>query len=175
MPRSAFGRDAAGNYQGLCPSCHKHKSSTCDAQRIAVEDGNPYMSRFSAETWRDFVETRRPHQVVADLHGATDGPIWHCDVRSCRLHALTECNNQPIPVFSPLDEITPVEDYHLADYHWVEIPPGRLRSPLQTYAYDGSRWYSKAECQFMLEHSICTASAPHSSAFSYATWHINPN
>ena len=156
VPRSCFGRDAAGNYQGLCPSCHKFKTTTCDNQRIAVEDANKFMSRFNAETWRDFVNARRPTQVVADLHECTDGPIWHCDIRSCRLHALTECNNQPIPVFSPVDEIFPVEGYHLADYHWVEISPGRLRSPLQSYAFDGARWYSKAECQFMLEHGICT-------------------
>ena len=24
-----------------------------------------------------------------------------------------------------------------------------------SYAYDGPRWYSKAECQFLLEHGIC--------------------
>jgi len=54
-----------------------------------------------------------------------------------------------------MDEIAPVEGYHLSDFHWVEIPPGQLRSPLQSYAYDGARWYSKAECQFLLEHQIC--------------------
>jgi len=155
VPRSCFGKDALGNLKGLCPACHKFKTSTCDSQRIAVEDANPYLSRFNEATWKAFVESRRPHQVVADLHEPTNGPLWHCDVRSCRFHALTECNAHEIPVFSPMDEITEVEGYHLSDYHWVEIPPGQLRSPLQTYAYDGARWYSKAECQFLLDHGIC--------------------
>jgi hypothetical protein len=132
------------------------KTSTCDSQRIQVEDGNPYLSRFNSDTWKSFVECRRPHQVVADLHKAMTGsPIWHCDVRSCRLHALTECNSHPIPVFSPIDEVGPTEGYHLCDYHWCEIPTSRLRSSLLTYAYDGARWYSKAEIQFMMEHGYC--------------------
>ena len=158
VPRSCFGKDTHGNLQALCSACHKFKTSTCDTQRLAVEDGNPYMSRLNASTWKAFVDAKRPHQVVADLHDAhpREGQLWHCDVRSCRLHALTECNVHDIPVFSPVDEVSPVEGYHLSDYHWVEIPPGRLRSPLQSYAYDGGRWYSKAEVQFLMEHGICT-------------------
>jgi len=100
------------------------------------------------------VESRRPTQVVADLHEPGPGPWWHADVVSCRLNALLECNAHPIPVFSPVDEVTPVEGYSLADYMWVEVPTSRLRSPLATMAWDGERWYSKAECQFLLEAGI---------------------
>jgi hypothetical protein len=113
------------------------------------------MSRFNASTWKAFVEARRPQQVVADLHKATDGPVYHCDVRSCRYNALVECNNRLIPIFSPIDEIQPVTDYQLSDFMWCEVPPSRTRSPLQSFAYDGPRWYSRAECQFLLEHGIC--------------------
>ena len=156
VPRSCFGKDAHGNLQALCSACHKFKTSTCDHSRIAVEDGNPYMSRLNEATWKAFVNARRPHQVVADLHAhSRHGQLWHCDVRSCRLHALTECNVHPIPVFSPVDEVSPADGYHLADYNWVEVPTGKLRSPLCSYAYDGARWMSKAEVQFCMEHGIC--------------------
>jgi hypothetical protein len=113
------------------------------------------MSRFNEATWEHFVNGRKPHQVVANLHQASDGPIWHCDVKACRYNAITEANNQPVPVFSPIDEVVPVTEYHLSDYMWCEVPGGRIRSPLASYAYCGARWYSKSECQFMLEHSIC--------------------
>ena len=155
VPRTAFGKDATGNYQCCCVSCHKLKTSTADANRINVEDTNPFLSRFNNSTWKIFVEGRKPHQVVANLHQASDGPIWHCDVRSCRYSAITEANNQPVPVFSPIDEVTEVTGYHLSDYMWVEAPAGRTRSPLSSYAYCGPRWYSKSECQFLLEHQIC--------------------
>ncbi len=34
--------------------------------------------------------------------------------------------------------------------------PHKLRSAFMPYAYDGPRWYSKSECQFMLECGICS-------------------
>ena len=154
VPRSAFGKDSAGNLRCLCPGCHKLKTVGCDAKRINVEDVNPYYSRFSQETWNAFVCSRRPTQVVADLHKELDGPIYHCDIKSCRYNALVECNSHDIPVFSPLDEVAPVTAYHLSDYMWCEVPSQRLRSQLATIAYDGPRWYSKAECEFLLEHGI---------------------
>ncbi len=124
-----------------------------------MEDSNPYLSRFSEDTWRNFVETRRPKQVVCDLHDPPeDGPLWHCDVRSCRFHALTEASVAEIPVFSPMDVITEVAPGStvLSDYNWIDIPPGQLRSDLQTFVYDGPRFYDRASCQFMLEHRIAT-------------------
>ena len=75
VPRGCFGKDSLGNYKGLCASCHKLKTNSCDTNRIAVEDSNPYTSRFNAETWKGFVLSRRPQQVVANLHKASDGPI----------------------------------------------------------------------------------------------------
>ena len=157
VPRTAFGKDEMGNLWCVCPACHKHKTANCDNQRINVEDQNPFISRFNDVTWRAFVEAPRPHQMVADVHSAVqdNSPLYHVDIRSCRLNALTECNVHEVPVFSVLDEVEAVTGYHLGDYHWVEVPPCRLRSPLRSYAYDTARWYTRAECQFMFEHGIC--------------------
>ena len=42
----------------LCHMCHASKTAE-DRARMNVEDPNVYMSRFSEETWRGFVESRR--------------------------------------------------------------------------------------------------------------------
>ena len=104
VPRTCFGKDSIGNYQHLCLSCHRSKSAQDASNRIALEDGNPYLSRFNEATWQAFVNSRRPSQTVCDLHKTTDGPIYHADVRSCRFNALCEANSHDIPIFSPLDE-----------------------------------------------------------------------
>ena len=155
VPRAAFGRDVAGNFSHKCSACHKLKTHTVDVNRLNLEDPNPYCSRMNETLYSQFVtKARRPHQVVANLHEPVRGPIWHCDVKSCRFSGICEANSHPVPIFSPLDEIEEVTSYHIADYMWVEIPPSRTRSRLRSYAYDGPRFYSKAEVQFLLEHCI---------------------
>ncbi len=104
--RSCFGSDELANYRGLCILCHKDKTYM-DTQRMSVEDSNPYMSRFSSETWLGFVESRRPTQVVCNLHKPNpDQPCLNIDVKSCRQNALMEANVHPIPVFSPIYQFT---------------------------------------------------------------------
>jgi len=120
---------------------------------MRIEDPNPYTSRFSAETWKGFVESRKPTQVVCNLHEPLqDHPCLNVDVRSCRLNALTEANVHPVPIFSPLDEFTNPREGELADYNWVDL--GGVRSPLKIYIYDGPRWYDCATCEFMLSMGI---------------------
>jgi len=156
VPRTCFGKDETSNYRALCAQCHKFKT-TSDQNRMQVEDANPFLSRFNAQTWQGFVCSRRPHQVTAcGLHEPSDGKVMECDIRNCRYNAIVECNNQDIPCFSVLDEIRPVTSYHLSDYMFVEVPSTRVRSPLSSYVWDGPRWYSKAACQYMLEFRICT-------------------
>ena len=117
-----------------------------------VED-SPYMSRFNEETWEGFVYSRKPMQVVCNLHEQLPNtPILHCDVKSCRYNGIVEANTHPIPIFSPMDEFKTPVPYTLNDYMWVDGP---VRSLLGSYCYDGPRWYSKAECQFMLEIGVC--------------------
>ena len=118
-----------------------------------VEDSNVYMSRFSAEVWDAFVESRRPTQNVCNLNEASDGQCLEIDVRSCRLNGIIEGNCEDIPIFSPLDEIVKTKEGVLYDYQWVDI--GTIRCPLKKYIFDGPRWYSKAEVKYMLELGIC--------------------
>ena len=153
VARSCYGRDELGNYRGLCQLCHKLKTYN-DQQKMHVEDNCPYMSRFNEETWEGFVCSRKATQVVCNLHEQLPNtPILHCDIKSCRYNAIVECNTHSIPIFSPMDEFKKPETCKLNDYMWVDVGP--VRSLLGSYCYDGPRWYSMAECQFMLEVGVC--------------------
>ncbi len=55
-----------------------------------------------------------------------------------------------------MDEIEIATGFELSDYMFVEIPAHKIRSIFMTYAYDGPRWYSKSECQFLLECGIAS-------------------
>ena len=117
------------------------------------------MSRFNKDTFEDFCLSRKPTQNVCNLNpNAKDLPVLEIDVISCRLNGILEANCDDIPVYSPLDEICKYDGKPgLHDYVWVDIqiPEDKL---LQNYVYDGPRWYSKSECQVMLEWKICTYS-----------------
>ena len=67
IPKGASGSDDIANLCAVCKVCHKQKSST-DLHRVGVEDLNMFTSRFSDETWAGFVESRKPTQIVCDLH-----------------------------------------------------------------------------------------------------------
>ena len=59
---------------------------------------------------------------------------------------------QPLPVFSPVDEIRAAVAGVLADYNWVHNPQAKnltLCAP-----YFGPGWYGRASCQYMLAHRI---------------------
>ena len=119
-----------------------------------TEDSCVYMSRFSKETWDNFVCSRKPTQVVCNLHKAQENlPCMEIDVKSCRFLGVTEGNCSDIPVFSPLDEFRKPKPGYLADYNWVDI--GHVRSPLTNYIFDGPRWYDKQTVQFMMATGVC--------------------
>ena len=99
IARGCYGRDEVGNYRGLCQLCHKLKTYN-DRQKMNVEGNCPYMSRFNEETWEGFVCSRKPTQVVCNLHKELpNAPSLHCDIRSCRYNTTTESNTEPIPTF----------------------------------------------------------------------------
>ena len=52
--------------------------------------------------------------LVASLHEA-DGPALSIDIRRCRFFAYTEENAYDLPIFSPVDEVRPAREGHLAD------------------------------------------------------------
>ncbi len=57
IPRGGrcWGSDSADGLKYLCHMCHTSKTAE-DRARMNVEDPNVYMSRFSSEVWRGFVE-----------------------------------------------------------------------------------------------------------------------
>ena len=155
IPRGAgcHGADHIENYNYLCTTCHRDKTQQ-DHQRMNVEDPNAYMSRFNEETWEGFVMSRKPTQMVCNIHESL--PKLQCmeiDVRSCRLAGVVEANIHSIPIFSPLDEFQEPEEGRVSDYSWVDI--GTVRSPLTNYIYDGPRWYDAATVKFMLSMGVC--------------------
>ena len=80
IPRSCFGKDSLGNYKSLCASCHKFKTSSCDAQRIAVEDLNPFMSRlvpFGRRAVRPGRLTTRQSNKNKPSHHDPPRPLHH--------------------------------------------------------------------------------------------------
>ena len=155
IPRGGrcFGSDGVAGLKYLCSMCHASKTSE-DRCRMNVEDANVWMSWFSQETWKGFVESRRPTQVVCNLAEAQENLKCHeIDVRSCRLNGIIEGNVEDIPIYSPLDEIKKAKEGVLYDYQWVDI--GCVRSPLKSYIFDGARWYDKASVKYMLETGVC--------------------
>ena len=154
IPKAAKGGDDISNLSAVCKACHKEKSCV-DLNRVGVEDLNMFTSRFSDETWEGFVKSRKPTQIVCDLHKPIPSlQVVNVDVKSCRLSALIEANAHDIPIFSPIDEFKPSVAGVLCDYNWVDL--GACKSILGVLPYDGPRWYDKASCEFFLEVGIAT-------------------
>ncbi len=119
VPRSAFGKDSTGNYKYLCQCCHKHKTVEDNNIKINIEESNLYCSRFNEHTMEHFVRSRKPTQVVCELHELVTAPIWECDVNSCRYNAITKHNLHPVPIFSPLDTLQIVTIFDFYDYLYI--------------------------------------------------------
>ncbi len=64
-----------------------------------MEDEHPFLSRFNLETYREFVESPRPPQLVAALNEIDLGAV-SVDLIRCRIHALSE-NDGGIPFVCP--------------------------------------------------------------------------
>ena len=141
VARSAFGSDAQANLQLICVNCHEGKTSE-ETLRLGVEDSCPLLSRFNIDTWAAFVESAKPHQLVADLHKPREGDALEFDVVRCRLAAYTHANAHPLCVFSPFDEIVPAQAGRLGDHTWVDL--GTPRSLRRALPYWGPGWYGKS-------------------------------
>ena len=73
------------------------------------------------------------------------------DVRRCRFSGLLH-NMQPLPVFSPVDEIKAAMAGMLADYNWVHNP--QAKHPTLCAPYFGSGWYDRDSGQYLLSRGI---------------------
>ena len=75
------------------------------------------------------------------------------DVKSCRLYAIQEANQEYVPIYSPLDYFEDAIEGELYDWMWIVL--GYVRSLFLKYVYDCPKWYSKAPVTFMLETQVC--------------------
>ena len=133
--------------------CHSIKTTL--EQLSFVEDGTPLMSRFSQETYTAYVESRKPPQVVADMH-VRNGPASSVDIKRCRFNGFVQ-NPYELPVFAPTDEIQPCTQGELGDYHWVDLgAPGPRRSARSVFPYWGQGWYFRSTVAFLLDAGIAT-------------------
>ena len=148
IPRAAFGSDDTPNLSILCIACHALKTSeeTCS---LGVEDSFPLLSRFNLETYKNFVETAKPPQLVAELHEPRHGSALEIDVARCRASAYLHANQHPLCIFSPLDEIIPAREGELADFMWIDV--GQPKSLYGAVPYWSPGWYTKATVQYLLE------------------------
>ncbi|MCP3876929.1 MAG: HNH endonuclease, partial [Sulfitobacter sp.] len=105
VPLCFGGLDELENLAAVCGPCHAHKSY--HETMGHVEDRNPLVSRFNRETHRAFVLSRKPPQMVANVHAPQEGQTTvQADVIRCRFTQFME-NDYPLPVFCALDEVVP--------------------------------------------------------------------
>ena len=150
-PKFQGGGDNLDNLQIICVPCHSSKSML--ETLSFVEDEHPLLSRFSLETYRAFVESDKPPQLVASLAEIELGAI-SVDVIRCRFNALTE-SDCPIPVYCPADAPVPRTTEELADYMWLDLEtPDARRSLLSLLPYFGSAWYGRETVAFLLDAGI---------------------
>ena len=134
-----------------------------------VEDPNVWTSRVSHKTWRGFVESRRPTQVVCNSQKAVEGRICqNTDVRSCQLNGICERMWKTFRFSAPWTNSS--KEGVLYDCEWVDI--GHVRAPLKNYICDGAHWYAKATTKFLLETGVCRW--PHIELGFEATAHKSP-
>ena len=136
------GLDDAANLQMICVGCHREKTS--NEQSSFVDEGNPLLSQFSLETYREFVESPKPPQIVASMTEKGDDVISIDIVRS-RYSAFVHSDGAEIPIFSPMDSPAPAVAGELGDLMYVDMGPlGPRQSPRSVLPYWGAGWYGRA-------------------------------
>jgi hypothetical protein len=115
---------------------------------------NPLASVFEQGVYKAFHESPTPKQAVQQLHAGKNTAV-EIDVVRCRRNGLDQ-NTEPLPIFSPLDQIQPMDECVLGDYNFVDKQVS-IEDPVR-YArllpYSGPRWYWKQSVQFMLDSGI---------------------
>ncbi len=103
-PRFQGGEDDPDTLCIICVPCHASKSML--ETLSFVEDEHPLLSRLSLETYKKFVESAEPPQIVANINEVELGAVT-VDVIRCRFHALVANDSRDVPVFCPADAPTP--------------------------------------------------------------------
>jgi hypothetical protein len=118
-----------------------------------TRDANPLISRFNRETYKLFVQSPKPPQLVANVHEPQEGQATlSIDVIRCRFSQFIE-NVHDLPVFCALDDIVPAVPGQLGDYNFVHRTRD-TRSKLKMLPYWGPGWYWRHECEWMLDVGI---------------------
>jgi hypothetical protein len=122
-----------------------------------VEDEHPFISRFNLSTYKAFVESPKPPQLVADVH-QVGGEAVSIDLIRSRYNAFVQHLEEYFLVYSPLDEICPAMCGELGDYHWVDLGAGKAaqRGPLALVPRFGPGWYGRPTVAFMLDAGFCS-------------------
>ncbi|MCP3886152.1 MAG: HNH endonuclease, partial [Propionibacteriaceae bacterium] len=153
VPLSFGGSNDLDNLAVVCRSCHAQKSYHENVS--SAEDRNPLISRFNRETYREFVLSPKPPQMVANVRPPSENrPTVQADVIRCRYTQFLE-NLHDLPVFCALDDPKPTRRGCLGDYHWVHRTRD-LRSMQKLLPYWGPGWYWRADVAWMLDVGTIT-------------------
>ena len=125
----------------LCSNCHAHKSYL---ECLTPFQENPLCSVFEPGVFRSFHESPKPRQAVQQLCSPPRETALEIDVCRCRRNALDQ-NTEPLPIFSPLDQIQECTNCTLGDYCFVDkdvenLDPSKYARLLP---YTGPRGYWK--------------------------------
>ena len=127
-PLCTGGSNELENLQIICSTCHAQKT-TIEGLSI-VEDEHPLLSRFSLETYKAFVESPKPPQLVANMHDRGEEGGVGIDIIRCRFNSFVETDHE-LPVFAPTDEMKAAVPGCLGDYNWVDLGElGPHQSPI---------------------------------------------
>ena len=138
----------------LCSNCHSHKSYL---ECLTPFQDNPLASVFDPTVYAAFHDSPKPRQAVQQLRLPSNANALEIDTVRCRRAAL-EYNQQPLPIFSPIDAIQELENCTLGDYNFVDKDVDILDvcKYAKHFPYSGRRWYWKAACQYMLDEKNIT-------------------
>ena len=116
---------------------------------------NPLASVFEQSVYCLFHDSPKPRQACQQLHNPAKTRAVEIDTVRCRRSAFDQ-NMEPIPIFSPIDEIRDLDDFVLGDYNFVDkdISIEHAARYAIMLPYSGQRWYWKASVQYMLDHGI---------------------
>ena len=148
-------RDCGDNEQSLvplCNACHSHKSYL---ESMTPFQDNPIASVFEKSVFQAFHDSPKPRQAVQQIHTPAKTQAVEIDTIRCRRNAFDQ-NLEPIPIFSPIDEIRPLDDFVLGDYNFVDkdVSIEHAARYARMLPYSGKRWYWKASVQYMLNRGI---------------------
>ena len=126
-----------------CRECHATKTS----EEPKEFETCPLESNLDAHVWEQYVKSERlPPLIYKNEQRENPSACMIADVIRCRMRALL-LNVHPIPVFSPLDTIVPVNDHVLGDLNYVTRKAGNF---IKLFGYTGPNWTHRILTEWLL-------------------------